>query len=183
MEEIWKPVKDFEDKYEISNMGRVKSLQREVRGISNCKRIFPSKILKQSNNGYGYYIVNLCKNNKPKISYVHRLVAQAFIPNPDNLPEVNHKDENKANNCVDNLEWCTSKYNANYGTRNERFTSKKREKYSKMVVKKNLEDKTIEIIPMYEAVKQKGVHYASLIRTCKGLNKTCAGYKWEYYNE
>lgn len=106
--EIWKDIKDF-DRYQVSNYGNVKSFKHKKDG----KLL---KLIKQKN----YLYVALSKNCKESRRLVHRLVAEAFIPNPDNLSEVNHKDENPMNNCVENLEWCTSKYNANYGTRNKR---------------------------------------------------------------
>ena len=110
IKEEWKNIEEYPD-YMVSNMGNVKSL--------NYKRTREEKILKQ-NIVRGYCYVNLCKEGKPKHYQVHRLVAQAFLPNPQNLLEVNHKDENKQNNCVDNLEWCSHTYNVNYGTRNKK---------------------------------------------------------------
>lgn len=106
MEEIWKDIKDYEGLYQVSNLGRVKSL-------SNIKSK-REKLLKLTLRTNGYYMVILYKNTKRAAKNVHRLVAETFIPNPDNLPQVNHKDEDKTNNCVGNLEWCDSKYNINY---------------------------------------------------------------------
>lgn len=103
MEEIWKSIPEFED-YTVSNLGRVMNKH--------------GRIMKPSNHKQGYKLIGLKKDKKLYCRYVHRLVALAFIPNPDNLPQVNHKDECRNNNCVDNLEWCTSGYNINYGTRN-----------------------------------------------------------------
>ena len=103
MQEVWKDIKGYEGLYQISNTGKVKGLKR-------------NKVLKPILQRSGYYYVDLQRKRR----LVHRLVAEAFIDNPDNLPEVNHKDENKLNNSVENLEWCDSKYNANYGTRNKR---------------------------------------------------------------
>ena len=111
MEEIWCPINGYEGLYEVSNQGRVKSL-----------KFGKERILKQLRNTFGYLFVFLCKNGEKKEYKVHRLVAQTFIPNQDNLPQVNHKDENKTNNFVQNLEWCDSKYNNNYGTRNQRIS-------------------------------------------------------------
>ena len=113
MIEIWKNIQGYEGLYQISNLGRVKSLHYNK-----------EKILKPNKYGAGYYGVALSKNNKHKRYSIHRLVAIAFIPNPNNLPQVNHKDEDKTNNRVDNLEWCTNEYNMNYGTRNERANEK-----------------------------------------------------------
>ena len=123
--EIWKPIKGYEGLYEVSNLGRVKSLERICKGGHNSIRVVKEKILKQCYCGRDrdYLNVKLCKNSKSKTIQVHRLVATTFIPNPLNLPQVNHKKEfEKWNNSVDNLEWCTAKYNCNYGTHIERAT-------------------------------------------------------------
>lgn len=116
IEEIWRPVEGYEGLYEVSSYGRVKSLDRYDR--RKCFR--KGRILIQNNDGRGYMSVQLCVNGKIKKYLVHRLVSQAFIPNPDVLPEVNHKDENPENNSVTNLEWCDRKYNVNYGTRKDK---------------------------------------------------------------
>ena len=122
MEEIWKPVKGFEGYYEVSNLGRVRSIDRVVVDtVRNCERLLKGKILIQRDNSNGYKNVMFCKEHKLDNKYVHRLVAEIFLPNPDNLPQVNHKDEDKSNNRVDNLEWCTSFYNNEYGTRKKRW--------------------------------------------------------------
>ena len=122
MEEIWKPVKGFEGYYEVSNLGRVRSIDRVVvDNVRNCERLLKGKILIQRDNSNGYKGVMFCKEHKLYNKYVHRLVAEAFIPNQDDLPQVNHKDEDKSNNRVDNLEWCTSFYNNEYGTRKKRW--------------------------------------------------------------
>ena len=115
--EIWKPVVGYEGLYEVSNMGRVKSLGN-TRKCSRFKGIIT--ILKQENARLNYKRVQLRKDGKSKHWGVHRLVAIAFIPNPNNLPVVNHKDENPQNNCVDNLEWCTHQYNLTYASATER---------------------------------------------------------------
>jgi len=112
MEEMWKPIKDFEDLYEISNLGRIKSLEKS-RNYKNTTRLVRSKIL-NSANCQGYRILTLSRDSK-KVNYrVHRLVCEAFIPNPKNKPYVNHIDENKSNNVVTNLEWVTAKENINH---------------------------------------------------------------------
>lgn len=116
-EEIWKPVVGYEGLYEVSSYGRVRSLDRYDRMNRFCE----GRILKLCANRLGYLKAGLCSNDKKKQYLVHRLVAEAFIPNPNNLPIINHKDENPSNNNVDNLEWCTAKYNSNYGTRNDRI--------------------------------------------------------------
>lgn len=110
MEEIWKPIKDYENLYEVSNLGRIKSLEKFV-NKGKCHRGWKEHYAKQAVDGCGYLRTNLSKNGKPKTVKVHRMVAETFIPNPNNLPQVNHKDGNKQNNCVDNLEWCTNSEN------------------------------------------------------------------------
>ena len=111
--EIWKDIKGYEGIYQVSNMGRVKSLDR----LDNKGRRTHGRLLKVKHDGGGYCQVALSKNGSQKYCKIHRLVALHFIPNIENKPQINHKDENKENNAVDNLEWATSKENANYGTR------------------------------------------------------------------
>ena len=114
--EEWRDIKGYEGLYQVSSWGRVKSL--------NYKRTGKEGILNGDPNNIGYMSVVLYKNGKRKPRLIHRLVAAAFIPNPDNLPIINHIDENKNNNRVDNLEWCTHEYNTNYGTANKRRAEK-----------------------------------------------------------
>ena len=113
MKEIWKDIEGYENKYQISNLGRVKAL--------DYRRTKKEKIL-DSRNNKGYKAIALWNNSKRKVFLIHRLVANAFIPNPNKFPQINHKDENKLNNCVDNLEWCTQFYNNIYGTRLQRVS-------------------------------------------------------------
>lgn len=115
MKEIWKPIAGFEGLYEVSNFGEVASL-RFARGSNR-------RLLKQSTNTWGYSQVTLSKDKVKTNRTIHRLVAEAFIENPDNLPQINHIDENKGNNRSDNLEWCDSKKNINHGERNARVAS------------------------------------------------------------
>lgn len=126
--EIWKDIEEYEGKYQVSNMGRVKSLERTVRcGLNGgCYRTIPERIIKPIKDNYGYLVVNLWEDGKKKTCKVHRLVATAFLPNPENLPCINHRDENKRNNLAQNLEWCDVKYNNNYGTKNQRASEKLR---------------------------------------------------------
>ena len=113
MNEIWKQIEGYEGLYEVSNLGKVKRLP-----ITLHSRFYKEKLLTISYNpGTGYYFVSLRKNEHNKNYSLHRLVAMTFIANPDNLPEVNHKDGKKSNNCVDNLEWCTSKENIEHAIR------------------------------------------------------------------
>lgn len=125
--EIWKDVKGYEGMYQVSNLGRVRSLDRVYTYQSNSgksyTRFFKGQMLTQGHVSK-YLQVALCDRKHTRTPFVHRLVAEAFIPNPDNLPQVNHKDENPENNNVDNLEWCSASYNVNYGRRNEIVRSK-----------------------------------------------------------
>ena len=114
MKETWKPIKNYEGLYEVSNKGQVRSL--------NYKRTGEIKILKLRVDKYGYLQVHLSKNGKHYAKSIHRLVAQTFIPNPNNYSQVNHKDEKRDNNNVENLEWCNCKYNNNYGNRNKKIS-------------------------------------------------------------
>ena len=119
MTEIWKDVPGYEGVYKISNLGRVLSLKWAGKHGAHPDGL----IRKQRTDNCGYKYVNLCNHCKHKRMSVHRLVAMAFIPNPDNLPQVNHKDEVRDNNHVDNLEWCTVVYNQNYGHRREKTSA------------------------------------------------------------
>lgn len=128
-----KPVKGYEGYYEVDSLGRVYGLDRVIfvddNGRKYEKPIFAKK-LSQTIKSNGYKSVTLTKDGVSKAFYVHRIVAEAFIPNPDKLPMVNHKDEDKTNNFVENLEWCTNEYNINYGTGKERRTQKIRGRVS-----------------------------------------------------
>ena len=112
--EEWKSIPGYEGLYEISSYGRVKSLEISYIKRNGIRDHKPEIILTPKNNGTGYFIVCLYKNKTHKYCLIHRLVAQAFIPNPDNLPIINHKNEDKSDNRVENLEWCDHKYNSNY---------------------------------------------------------------------
>ena len=129
MSEIWKDIEGYEGLYKVSNLGRIKSLPKfhKTRYSGYMKK---ERILKPRFDTYGYLMVVLCKNKKEKNYLVHKLVANAFIPNTKNYDCINHKDEDKTNNCVDNLEWCDRYYNNNYGTRNKRISDTMRAKYS-----------------------------------------------------
>lgn len=115
--EEWRDIIGYDGLYQVSNLGRIKRLSRTI--VSNNRSQFSvkEKILKLGTHKRGYKTIMLHKNKKHKLWLVHRLVALNFIPNPNNLPQINHKDEDKTNNCVENLEWCTNEYNAHYGTR------------------------------------------------------------------
>lgn len=136
--EIWKPVKDFEGLYEISNYGNVRSLDRCIEYNDGRIRLHPGTIISLhiNKNRNGYVQVSLYKGNIRYEKKVHRLVAEAFIPNPNNLPQVNHKDENTKNNFEWNLEWCDCRYNNSYGTKRQRL-SEWRTNYYKQIREQN----------------------------------------------
>ena len=117
LQEIWNDIQGYEGLYQVSNFGRVKSLPKK-HDISMGKGYYITKerILQPGEDKDGYLQVGLRKNKKTRMRKIHRLVAETFIPNLNNLPQVNHKDENKQNNDVINLEWCNNSYNQNYGT-------------------------------------------------------------------
>lgn len=167
--EQWKMVPDYEGMYMVSNLGRVKSI-----------RFGRERILKAgtSQSGKGYKQVCLCKNGVKKYIGVHILVAMAFIQNPQNLPEVNHKDEDKSNNCVDNLEWCDRAYNCAYGTARVR----QRETMSKKPIKQLTLDKKMVSVWQSPAEVQRVLGYdrSHIRRCCIGQNKSAYGYLWEY---
>ncbi len=130
--EIWKDIPGYEGVFRVSNLGKVKSCRRIVQAPAHIGgvRIKEERILSQEVAPNGYYRVQLHIDNKNRHVLVHRLVAIAFIPNDENLPQINHKDENKGNNRVENLEWCTAKYNSNYGERTEKSSIAKFKKIS-----------------------------------------------------
>lgn len=172
MKEEWRDIVGYEN-YQVSSMGRVKSL--------NYNRTGMEKILKPAKNKDEYLQVALYKQNKRKYYKVHRLVAMAFIDNPQNLEQINHRDECKANNCVSNLEWCTRLYNQNYGTRNQRAAASNTNnpKRSKQVL-------CIETSVVYpstmEVYRQLGFSRGNISECCNGKRKTCGGYTWRYVN-
>ena len=168
MEEIWKDKKDYEEHYQVSNCGRIKSI-----------KFGKEKILKLIKDKDGYLQVTLCKNGIQKNYKVHRLVAEAFLPNPDNLPQVNHKDENKLNNNVDNLEWCTNEYNINYGTGIER-RSKKR---SKPVLQYDLNLNLIKEWISVNDAGRNGYNQVHVSECCRGKRKYHKDCIWRYKNE
>ena len=159
--------------------------------MGNVRKTKDKKLLKQTNTYNGYKTVSL-KNKKYR---VHRLVAEAFLDNNENLPYVNHKDENKENNNVDNLEWCTASYNLNYGDRNNKvakkvsiWRKKKGSDYSprerKRVAQYTLDDKFVrEFRSINEAGRETNSSIGTIQKCCVGISHTCNGYKWKFVLE
>ena len=177
LKEIWKDIKDYEGLYQVSNFGRVKSLARRVRS-GNANRTLKETILKPNKKETGYLEVGLYKNQKFKSYLVHRLVAIAFISNPNNYPEVNHKHEfEKQDNNIDNLEWATRKENANYGTRNERH----RKALCVPVYQYTLDKKLVRVWDsMADCNKEKGFSTGNISQCCKGIRKKHKNFIWSY---
>ena len=169
LKETWRDVLGFEGLYQVSNIGRVKSLA--VKG--NKGRLLRDRILKQSVRPDGYLSVSLHKDGKQKSFLVHRLVADAHIENPDNHQQVNHKDENKTNNCASNLEWCTPMYNATYGSRNEKIS------VTKSVPIICVETGAV-FLGLTMAGRFAGVSNQCIWNACNGKRKTAGGYHWKY---
>jgi len=166
--ESWRPIKGFETRYTVSNTGLVFS---KLTG-----RYLTPKV-----DRYGYEVVTLCKNGKAKYITVHRLVAMAFIPNPNGLPCVNHKDENKRNNRVENLEWVTVKENDNYGTRNQRMAESKKKV---QIAQYDLNMTLIRVHPgVKDAHRNTGVNRNSIRDVCRKKRSSAGGYIWRYWEE
>lgn len=187
MTEIWKPVVGYEKYYEVSNLGRVRSNRT-------------GKVLKYNVTPNGRATVELFGDvgTKSKRLLVHRLAAIAFIPNPNNYPQINHKDENPSNNCVENLEWCTAKYNMNYGTRLARqlahidYSDPKRKKIARENGKKACKPvlqftKCGEYIAQHESIraaaKESGVRDTKICDVLRGRAPSAGGFKWKYVKE
>ena len=187
MEEIWKPVVGYEDKLEVSNLGRVRGVTSTFSSTNQNGTVFsvtrPGRIRKLYTSNIGYVSLRVPdKDKRMKNILVHRAVAEAFIPNPDNLPCVNHKDENPSNNRVDNLEWCTHKYNTNYGTRAKRFV----ESNHKPVGKYDLQGNLLATFPSAEAAAaDAGVLKQQIRGVCTGRKgyHTAGGYLWKYIDK
>jgi|SRR5699024_2640083 len=189
--EVWKPVKGYEGYYIVSNKGNVKSLDRHLeikRGDRVYKRKMTGRLLVKTKHDQ-YESVKLSVNCKEKTFKVHRLVADAFIPNVEKLPEINHKDENGRNNDINNLEWCDRSYNNNYGTRIKRIHShpntikaikrlgKKRRRRVKGI---NRETGDVVFYDSLLSAEKDGFDNGHISKCCKGQRKSHKGYIWKY---
>ena len=192
MLEIWRTAvydgEIYEGLYKVSNLGKILSL--------NYKNTGKAELMNPSDNGQGYLKVNLRKNGETKTCLVHRLIAETFLPNPDNKPQVNHKDEDKTNNFVflnkdgtvnkekSNLEWKTPKENSNHGTRNERISKAKKGipniKLSKRVLQLSLSGELIREWESTNECGRNGFNQGFIAACCRGEHKSAYGFKWCY---
>lgn len=197
LNEIWRDIKGYEGLYQVSNYGRIKSLDKCKRQWRGGLIFIRGKLLKLHTQGNGYYNIQLFRNGVYEYKYIHRLVAEAFLPNPNNLTCVNHKDENPANNFIwvnedntvdterSNLEWCTQSYNVNYGTRNRRVAEKQinRGDCSKPILQFSKSGVLLKEYPsIAEATRETGVQGTHIIQVCqmKPKHKTAGGFIWRY---
>ena len=176
--EIWKDIEGYEGLYQVSSYGRVRSIDRFVMNNSIIKRL-SGKILSPIIIA-GYMYVHLSKNGKKKHYRIHRLVADSFIPNPDNLPFINHKDCNPLNNSVDNIEWCDAQYNNNYSDRNDKIVKTRSGRPLKIrVIQTSLTGKVIkEWASVKEISDNTGYCYGYLLQAVSGKVPSAYGYKW-----
>lgn len=194
--EIWKDISGYEGYYQVSNFGRVKRLPRHK---ASDKRETHNNIRKPKLEPSGYLSVNLSKDNKARTYLIHRLVALAFIPNPNNLPQVNHKSEIKTENFVENLEWCDQRYNNCYGTARERQRATRANNPNDPLVRKLVGEKNSKSVKCFtpsgvllavyksitEASEKTGVHISTIVRHCKGMvgneiKRPIRKYRFEY---
>lgn len=179
--EEWRMCKELDNLYEVSDKGGVRSIDRTIKLHDGRIMHYSAKMLRPVNKGNGYYVVNI----RGRLWYIHRLVALAFLPNPLGMDEVNHKDENPANNRVENLEWCSHRYNLSYGTASERMVKKRYEGESfgeRGVVMLSLNN---EFIKSYRstraAMRETGIASSSISDCCRGYRrKSAGGYRWMF---
>lgn len=194
MEEIWKDIPGYNGRYQASNLGRIRSVDRLVLKSNKSSEFFKGKILKPfvSTGGYLYVTISKDTNNFcPK--RVHRIVAITFIPNPLNLPQINHINEDKTDNRVENLEWCTEKYNSNYGHRVEKFSSSNRNNpsLSKEVNQYDLDGNYLQSFPSAaEAARSINLNIRiagnRIAQCCRGFYKkgnSAYGFLWKFSSE
>ena len=196
--EIWKDIAGYEGLYQVSNLGRVKSLPREHKCYADRQYVTKERILIAHPNSKGYLRVQLKKDGKVEQLFLHRLVAEAFIPNPSNKGEVNHIDNVPTNNNAENLEWTTHKENMEWSSKCGRYDHLKdqRSEYGKMNISKArkcverkicLIDENNNVLKEYntltDACKDYGLDCGGVCRCCQGKQKTCGGYRWRYADD
>ena len=178
--ERWIDIKGYEGLYQVSNLGRVKSLRRTK---PNGQTVI-ERILKESDNTRGYKYVSLSKHGILHKEYIHRLVALHFLDNPMNYKYVNHKDEFKSNNNVNNLEWCSVEYNNNYGTARMRSKKTYVEKgHNRAICMYSLDGKLIRIFERAYDVRLIGINRRGVYANCNHITKTCKGYVFRFIDD
>ena len=181
--EIWVDIEGYEGMYQVSNMGRVKSLERTAWNNRGYYRTLHERILKGRKVSNGYLQVQLCQDGKAKNYLVHRLVASAFLENPMGYNEVNHIDEDKENNKADNLEWCSKSYNLSYNDRAKKVGKKVAEKLSKPVLAiHKINGLILEFPSIHEASRVLRIDQGNITRCCQGKYMTANGYTFFYAN-
>jgi len=168
--EVWCDIKGYEGIYQVSNLGNVKRLGGTP--WRKKDRLLTPKLASQG----GYPQVTLSKECKATCFYVHRLVAEAFVPNPNGYPEINHKDENKENNCASNLEWCDRKYNINYGTLKARLSAI----HLRAVKQYTRDGQFVRYYPSEKSTKADGFTPQCVSQVCNGKQKLHKGFFWEF---
>ena len=173
MKEIWKAISGYEG-YEISSLGRVKSLDRLVKTDKGLRKV-NERILKQKTSSTKYLRVCVSKNSNSKFLSVHRLVAQQFIENPENKPQVNHIDFNRANNNLSNLEWTTAQENMDHSVKAGRYNKTK-----KRVMGVNVENGYVLMLESIHSGENYGFDPSKIVKVCKGKRKTTNGFTFNY---
>ena len=182
--EVWKDIAGYEGFYQISSLGRVKSLARVITKSNGVKLNVKETIRKQSKCPKGYLFISLNGENKRKMHKVHRLVAETFIPNPDNKPQVNHIDGNKRNNKVENLEWVTNSENQIHALDKGLVKRNINSHRSKRVRQYTRDGMFIKEFPSVAQVERElGFKNRHVATACRGEEKTAYGYVWKYVNE
>lgn len=182
MQEVWKDIEDYKGLYQVSNLGRIRSLDRYVRNGTSNKNIKKGKILKPCTTKDGYLQLNLIKDKKKKVSTVHRLVAKAFIENSSNKPCVNHIDGDKQNNNVENLEWVTYSENTIHALKTGLVKKTKGKNHYKRAVNQYTTDgKFIRRWDSIKSIKDEwNLRHIKVSSCCRGKIKTSLGYVWKY---